>query len=119
MIRNIRCIECPKGCFLSVDVEDGKVVSISGNECPKGNKHAISEVENPVRILTSTVLSQGLSLKMIPVRTDGPVPKAALQKAVAEIKRIRVRHPVQVGTVIVEDFLNLGTNLVATRECNE
>jgi len=77
MIRKIRCIECPKGCFLSVDIEDFKVVSIKGNECPKGEKHAISEVENPVRILTSAVLSQGLDLKMIPIRTDHIIVKAA------------------------------------------
>jgi CxxC motif-containing protein len=117
MIRKIRCIECPKGCFLSVDIEDFKVVSINGHECPKGEKHAISEVENPVRILTSAVLSQGLILKMIPVRTDGPVPKTALKKAMEEMKRIRINRPVQVGTVIVENFLNLGINLIATRDC--
>jgi CxxC motif-containing protein len=117
MIRKIRCIECPKGCFLSVDIEDFKVVSIKGNECPKGEKHAISEVENPVRILTSAALSQGLDLKMIPVRTDGPVPKTALKKAMEEIKRIRINQPVRVGTVIVENFLNLGINLIATRDC--
>ena len=118
MTRKIRCIECPKGCSLSVNIEDGKVVMVSGNECPKGKKHAISEVENPVRILTSSVASQGLALKMIPVRTDRPVPKAALQRAMEEIKRIRINQPVRVGTVIVENFLNLGINLIATRDCD-
>ena len=118
MTRKIRCIECPKGCYLSVDIEDGKVTMITGNECPKGKKHAISEVENPVRILTSTVVSQGLALKMIPVRTDRPVPKVALQRAMEEIKRIRINQPVRVGTVIVENFLNLGINLIATRDCD-
>ncbi len=117
MTRKIRCIECPRGCSLLVDVEEGRAVTISGNECPKGKKHALAEVENPVRILTSTVLSEGLSVKMIPVRTDRPMPKAALRKAMEEIKRIRVRQPVQVGTVIVENFLNLGVNLIATRDC--
>jgi len=118
MTRKIRCIECPKGCSLSVNIEDGKVVMVSGNECPKGKKHAISEVKNPVRILTSTVVSEGLALKMIPVRTDRPVPKTALQRAMEEIKRIRINQPVRVGTVIVENFLNLGINLLATRDCD-
>ncbi len=118
MTRKIRCIECPKGCFLSVEIEDSKVVSISGNECPKGKKYAISEIENPVRILTSSVLSQGLALKMIPVRTDRSIPRTALKKAMEEIKRIKISQPVRVGTVIVENFLNLGVNLVATRDCD-
>jgi CxxC motif-containing protein len=119
MTRKIRCIECPKGCFLSVDIENGKVVMVKDYECLKGKKHAISEVENPVRILTSTVLTQGLALKMIPVRTDHPIPKTALQKAMEEIKQIRVNQPVQVGTIIVENFLNLGINLIATRNCDK
>lgn len=118
MTSNIRCIECPKGCFLSVEIEDDKVVSVSDNKCPKGKKYAISEIENPVRILTSTVLSQKLALKIIPVRTDRPIPKTALQKAMEEIKRIRINKPVQVGTVIVENFMNLGINLIATRDCD-
>jgi CxxC motif-containing protein len=118
MTRKIRCIECPKGCYLSVDIEDGKVVLIKGYECLKGKKHAIAEVENPVRILTSTVLTHGLALKMIPVRTDQPIPKTALLKAMEEIKRIRINEPVQVGTIIVENFLNLGINLIATRDCD-
>ncbi len=118
MTRKIRCIECPKGCSLSVDIEDGKVVAVRGNECPKGKKHATSEVENPVRILTSTVVSQGLSLKMIPVRTDRPVPKSALQKAMEETRRIRICQPVRVGTVIAENFLGLEVNLLATRDCD-
>ncbi len=117
MIRNIRCIECPKGCLLLVGIEDSKVISISGNECPKGKKYAIKEIENPVRILTSTVLSQGLKIKMIPVRTDHPIPKTVLKKAMEEIKRIRINEPVQVGTIIAENFLNLGINLIATRDC--
>ncbi len=117
MTRKIRCIDCPKGCSLSVDIENGKVVGVNGNECPKGEKHAIAEVENPVRVLTSAVLSHGLALKMIPVRTDGPVPKTAQKKAMEEIKRIRINQPVRVGTVIAGNFLGLGINLIATRDC--
>jgi CxxC motif-containing protein len=117
MTRKIRCIDCPKGCSLSVDIENDKVVSVNGNECPKGEKHARAEVENPVRIVTSSVLSQGLILKMIPVRTDRPIPKTALKKAMEEIKRIRINQPVRVGTVIAGNFLNLGINLIATRDC--
>ncbi len=119
MTRKIRCIECPKGCSLLVEIENFKVVNISGYKCSKGKKHAISEIENPVRILTTTVLSQGLALKMIPVRTDHPIPKTSLGKAMEEIKRIHINQPVRTGNVIVENFLNLGINLVATRDCDK
>ncbi len=116
-MKKLTCIECPKGCVLSVDVENCKVIKVSGEECPKGKKYAAAEIENPVRILTSTVLSEGLSLKMIPVRTDRPIPKPQMKKAMQEIKGIRITNPVRVGDVIIENFLGLGVNLTATRDC--
>ena len=115
MIKKLTCIECPKGCRLIVDVEDGKAVKVAGNECPKGEKYSISEVGNPERTLTSTILGQGLDLKMIPVRTDKPIPKSMIFEAMNEIKKIRVKKHLDTGDIIVKDFLGLGVNLIATR----
>jgi len=116
MTKKLTCIECPKGCKLTVDVQDGKVVKVTGNECPKGEKYAISEIENPARILASSVLGWGLRLKMIPVRTDKPIPKSRIFDAMGEVKKIRVTAPLKSGDVIVKDFLGLGVNLIATRK---
>lgn len=110
------CIECPKGCVLSVEVENGKVVSVSGGQCPRGEIYAVAEIENPKRILTSTVIAEDLSLKMVPVRTDGPIPKVKIFEAMAEIRKIRLTNSVYMGDPIIKDFLALGVNLVATRE---
>ena len=101
---------------MTVDVQDWKVIKVTGNECPKGEKYAISEIENPARILTSSVLGRGLGLKMIPVRTDKPIPKSRILDAMNEVKKIRVSEPLKSGDVIVKDFLGLGVNLVATRK---
>ncbi|MDP3730553.1 MAG: DUF1667 domain-containing protein [Candidatus Omnitrophota bacterium] len=114
MIKKITCIECPKGCLLSIDIENCRVVKVSGNECPKGEKYAVQEMENPMRIFTSAVLAEGLSLKMVPVRTDKPIPKGMLAAAMEEAKKIRLKSPVKSGSVIVEGFLGLGVNLFAT-----
>lgn len=116
MIKKMTCIECPKGCTLSVDIENCRVVKVSGNECPRGEKYAISEIESPMRILTSSVLAEGLSLKMAPVRTDKPIPKSKMVEAMGKIKKMRLAKPVHPGDIIEENFLNLGVNLVATRE---
>ncbi len=118
MVKNITCIECPKGCLLSVDIENCRVVKVTGNKCPKGLGYAISEVENPMRIFTSAVLSNGLELKMVPVRTDKPIPKADLMRAMDEIKKIRLDRPVQAGDVVIRDFIKAGVSLVATRACS-
>ena len=93
-----------------------RVVKVSGHECPKGEKYAASEIENPVRILTSVVLAENLPLRMVPVRTDKPIPKPKLLDAMDEIKRIRLKKGVRPGDIIIENFLGLGVNLIATRE---
>ena len=115
MIKRLTCIECPKGCCLEVDIENCRVVKVSGHKCPKGEKYAIAEIENPVRILTTTVLSEGLSLKMVPVRTNAPIPKTRLLEAMEEIRQLKVNKPHQPGDVVVNNFLGLGVNLIATR----
>lgn len=116
MVRKLTCIECPKGCSLSVKVKLGAVVMVSGQKCPKGRLYASSEIENPLRTLTSCVLAQGMPFKMVPVRTDRPIPKGLLLEAMAEVKRLKVKKRVHTGDVIARDFLGLGVNLVVTRE---
>lgn len=116
MTKKFTCIECPKGCRLSVDIENNKVIKVSGNECPKGEKYAASEIENPVRILTSAVLCLGLSLKMVSVRTDKPIPKSRIFDAMNEIKKIKVTRPLKAGDIIVKNFLGLNVNLISTRK---
>lgn len=114
--RTITCIECPLGCRLSVDVEGCRVVKVSGNKCPKGEVYAAAEIEHPVRILTSTVIAEGLPLRTVPVRTDRPVPKEKIFDIMEEIKRFRLRKKVKVGEMLLENMLGLGVNLIATRE---
>lgn len=117
MIKKITCIECPLGCGLSVDIENHKAVKVRGNKCPKGEIYAASEIENPMRILTSTVIAEGLGLNAVPVRTDRPIPKAAIPKAMAEIRKIRLRSHISIGDVIAGDLAGSGANLIASRDC--
>ncbi len=116
MIKKITCIECPQGCQLEVDIENGYVVKVTGQKCEKGESYAKQEIENPMRILTSVVLAQGLELKMVPVKTSQPIPKDKLLSAMEEIKKLRLDHPLKVGTVIEKDLLGLGVDLISTRD---
>ena len=116
MDKKIICIECPNGCELLIDVEEGRVIKVEGNDCDKGEKYAYSEIENPVRILTSTVATKGLDLKMIPVRTDKAIPKDKIFKVMESIKKIVVLNPVSAGDVICRNFSGMDVNLIATRK---
>ena len=114
MKKELICIECPKGCPLEIDIENGKVISVSGNKCPKGKDYAQSEIENPVRILTSSVLCEGLEIRMLPVRTEQPIPKDRLMEAMDAVKKMRVTKRVKAGDVIAKDFF--GTTLISSRD---
>jgi CxxC motif-containing protein len=116
MVKKLTCIECPKGCALSIDIENCRVVKVTGNQCPKGEEYAAAEIENPMRILTSAVLAEGLSVKMVPVRTDGPIPKTRLMEAMREVKKMKLDKPFASGGVIAENFLGLGVRLITTRD---
>ncbi len=115
MIKKMICIECPKGCALSVDIENCKVNKVTGAGCPRGIAYAVSEVQDPSRIFTATVLAEGLDLKLVPVRTAKPIPKKDLFRAAEEVHKMRITKPLKAGDVIVEDFLALGVKLIATR----
>ena len=63
--RKLTCIGCPMGCPLTVKMEHGEVVSITGNTCKRGDIYARKEVTNPTRIVTSTVRITGGSEAMV------------------------------------------------------
>ncbi len=113
--RQMTCIECPMGCNLIADIENCRLVKASGNKCPKGEAYARSEVENPQRFFTSTVLCLGLDLRMLPVRTSLPIPKPKVIEAGSAVKKIKITEPVSEGQIIVKGFLGLEADLVATR----
>lgn len=99
-----------------VDIENCRMVKVTGHQCPRGQDYAKAEIENPLRILTGTVLTKGLAIKMVPVRTDKPISRTRILAAAAEIKKIKVTRPLGIGEIIVSDFMGLGVNLIATRD---
>ncbi len=115
MKKRLTCIACPQSCLLEAEVEDNRVRSISGNKCPQGEIYARQEIENPLRVLTTTVRSPGLEVKLIPVRTDRPLPKHRLQEAIQAAHKIKITRPVRAGDVLADNFLSLQVKLIATR----
>lgn len=115
MKKKMICISCPQGCLLEVETDGSRVISLSGNKCLKGEVYAKQEIESPTRMLTSTVLTKGLDLKLVPVRTSAPIPKGKIFEAMVEVRKIKLDHPVKADEVITPNFLGLGVDLIATR----
>lgn len=115
MLKEMVCINCPMSCHLSVTLEDGKVVSVSGNTCPRGVAYAEKELTNPTRMLTSTVLIQGGIHSCLPVISSGDLPKDKIFDVMKEIQRVEVQAPVKVNDVIIENVCGLGVDIIASR----
>jgi CxxC motif-containing protein len=113
--REIICTGCPLGCLVKLALDsDGKVESVSGNQCKKGEEYALAEFQHPLRVLTATVLTEGSQRRLLPVRTDKPVSKGKLKEIMRATAHIRVKPPVKIGQDIVHDIAGTGANLIAT-----
>lgn len=111
-IKNLTCVECPMGCKIEVSVENGIAVSVKGNSCPRGKLYAENEVVRPLRVLTTTVRS--LSGEMIPVKTDGAVPRDEVFNLMKKINETHPLLPIKLGDILIENLYD-GVNLVATK----
>lgn len=116
MIKNLTCIRCPIGCELSAQIEDGKVVSVTGQSCPRGKSYAEEECVRPVRMVTSTVVLRGGVLHMLPVKTSQDIPKDKIFECVRELKGVEISAPVNIGEVIIKNVANTGADIIATRK---
>ena len=114
MKKDITCIVCPRGCRMTVNNIDGQYI-VEGNSCIRGSKYGIDEVTNPRRVITSTVRLNGSYLNMLPVKTDGSIPKDMVFDIMKVLAEITVTTPVNVGDVIVKNVLDTGVDIVSTK----
>lgn len=119
--QEITCIGCPLGCRIEIDVgPDNSIKGITGHQCKEGKKYAVMEFENPSRVLTTTVLIEGSKVRrLLPVRTDRPVPRDLLRDIMRSVKDVKIFPPIEVGHVIIHDVLGTGANLVSTGSLQE
>ena len=111
-VKNLVCIECPIGCEITVQTENGEVKSVTGHTCPRGKQYAIDECTHPVRTVTSTVRAS--TGGVIPVKTSAPIPKERMFELMNAINKVTATLPVRIGDVILQDPLNIGVSVIAT-----
>ena len=119
------CTTCPSECLLTVEVErdaDGHVAevrSVTGNNCPRGDKFARQELSCPMRVLTTTVAVSGGDEALLPVRTAEAIPLKLHAQAMALISGLVVEAPLHMGDVILPNLLNTNINLVASMDIDQ
>lgn len=114
-IIQLTCIGCPLGCPLQVEQENGQVVKVTGNTCPRGEAYGRREVTHPTRVVTSTVRVSGGVLPVVSCKTAAEVPKDQMFAVVRALKEIEVPAPVTIGQVLAENVAGTGVSVIATR----
>lgn len=118
-VTELTCIVCPVGCHLEVKeikgADENVSYQVSGNTCKRGEKYGIDEVTNPTRMVTSTVKIEGAHLRRMPVKTSAPIPKGEIFTCMSALEHVTLTAPVTCGDKVIENFLGLEIDIVATR----
>ena len=113
------CIVCPNSCNLEVEYEEEngqkKIVSVSGHLCDRDITYATDEITNPMRMITTTIKITGAHIARLPVILSDEIPKELIFNVLTEIKKIKVKTPVNEGDILLENILGTGVNLLASR----
>ncbi|MBW9147309.1 DUF1667 domain-containing protein [Clostridium sp. CM027] len=113
--RELTCIGCPIGCALVVALEGKEVISVKGNTCKLGETYGKKECTNPTRVVTSSVLVSGGENEILPVKTERDIPKDMIYDCVRALKNVIVKAPISIGDVVLENILDTGVNIIATK----
>ena len=115
MDKMITCINCPVGCRMQVTMSDrGEFLSVTGNTCARGAKYAEQECTLPVRTITAVIPVSGCDTPLS-VRTSEPVPKHMIPQIMKVLSELTVSSRVAIGDVLVENILETGADIIATR----
>lgn len=117
--RELTCIGCPLGCALTVEMNDGEVISVTGNTCKRGDDYARKEVTNPTRIVTSSVKVEDGVLAAVSVKTKEDIPKGKIFDCVKALKDVCVKAPVAIGDVVLADVAGTGIDVIATKNVSQ
>jgi len=116
--QQIICVACPKGCRLNIQ-RDGDQVLVSNQGCKRGVEYANGEVKDPRRMVATTVSIQGGRHPLLPVYTAAPFPKARIMDLLTKLRSMQVQAPVKEGQVILENALDTGIPIIASRDMED
>ena len=119
MLREYTCIICPNGCEIEAEIEGGEIRSIEGAACPKGADYVRQELTDPRRNIATSVLVRGGILPLASVRLTKAIPKDRIFDAMAEIKKVTLTAPVEAGTVVIENLMGFGSDVIVTKAVPE
>ena len=112
----IICVACPKGCPLQVKYEGKDVIEVIGAGCRRGKEYAICELQDPRRMVASTVKVRGGLHPLVPVYTKEAFPKPLIPNLAQALRTVEVSAPVKINQVVMLDALGTGIDIIASRD---
>jgi CxxC motif-containing protein len=116
--KKIVCTQCPLGCKINViyaDADEIEIVEVKGNRCKRGLEFAKQEITDPLRVVVTSVKVEDGEIPMASVRSDKPVPLRLMQDIMKTLKQTKVKAPVKRGDVVIQNILDTGSDIIATR----
>lgn len=99
---------------MNVTVEDGKVVSVTGNNCRRGAAYAQQECIAPERMVTAVIPVADRKMP-VSVKTRVPIPKAKIRECMIALSKVHVTAPIAMGQVILANVCGTGIDVIATK----
>jgi CxxC motif-containing protein len=115
MLKEYTCIICPNGCEITAKIENENILSLEGAQCKRGHEYVNQELTNPQRNIASSILLEDGELPLVSVRLSKAVPKEKISHVMAVIKNARLKAPVSIGQVAIENVLGLGADVIVTK----
>jgi len=114
--RAFTCIVCPNGCVIETQIEDGKLLSMIGNKCKRGEEYVQQELTDPRRTIATTVPIVNASLPLCSVRLNRPIPKREIFRVMREIDGVHLTAPVQIGQIVLQNVCGLDSDVIVTKD---
>lgn len=106
----LTCIMCPMGCELDVKKGRDGNITVTGNNCVRGERYGKEEVTAPKRMLTALVKTDK---GVLPVKTTNTIPKEMVFKVNEEIGKLHVKSA-KSGDILIKNVLNTGADIIVT-----
>lgn len=119
--KKIVCTNCPLGCKINViyaDADETEIVEVKGNRCKRGLEFVKQEITDPLRVVVTSVKVEDGEIPMASVRSDKPVPLRLMQDIMNILKQTKVKAPVKRGDIVIQNILDTGSDIIATRSVN-
>lgn len=69
---------------------------------------------DPIRVLAATIAIESALFNRLPIRSRTAVPRDQVMDMIRKVKKIKAKAPVEVGDIIIKDFLRSGVDIISS-----